>query len=333
MAGSGRYPASDWQWAPAPTVAHWTSDPQYSYDQFNRPITSRVSFADDGVPDAVIDRTGPELSLTTVQTKYPTTTTRVTEVPTVARGGVTEGGSRSFATKVARKNGSYGSCGTCGASGAQQCLTNSGRPTRPHRKRGTARRNTSVIPLSRAPAEETAWPMAQNAGPYLPQMFPYGQGGRPSTYSLREAGLRVTRRNPGKIVCIYCDAYGVDGETDEPCPGCNGSGHVTRQMPLKTYKKKLKAVQAAFDARRNPSQRELVIATLAFMSKGGGDRRLYSQFIRGIAATFSPEAASNKAIWTAYRRHAKAIAKHSTRKMPTMATLRKVRSNPRRRGK
>jgi hypothetical protein len=62
-------------------------------------------------------------------------------------------------------------CPTCGAYAGERCITNTGR-------------NPVAIPLSTWPAQEEPWPMAQNAGPFLPQMFPYGQGGRPATYAL-----------------------------------------------------------------------------------------------------------------------------------------------------
>jgi hypothetical protein len=274
------FPHSDWTWAPEPKLANWTSYPQYSYDQFYRPNTERVSWTGEGVSS----------TSGTVATNNP-----------------------------------GADCPTCGAYAGEQCITNSGRPTRPHKARrnavgrsypkglydyysffeehkddrgrsagwgaripageyivsiragvgpaslvprvystpgevmpspldyteyevalfdptkkdeygraklvevatiggaepvtrdpvlrryfsyftegsaaayvpanvvaqlladlggSPARRNPTEIPASAWPAKKVEWPVAKNAGPFLPEMFPYGQGGRPYTYAM-----------------------------------------------------------------------------------------------------------------------------------------------------
>lgn len=52
------------------------------------------------------------------------------------------------------------------------------------RRRHKARRNSEVdVPTSSWEAKPVPWKYALNAGPFLPQMFPYGQGGRPYVYA------------------------------------------------------------------------------------------------------------------------------------------------------
>ena len=62
------------------------------------------------------------------------------------------------------------------------------------------------VPVSSAEARPVPWSYAQNAGPFLPQMFPYGQGGRPYVYA-----------NPREDVAMVCESCGTeleDGELD-----------------------------------------------------------------------------------------------------------------------
>ncbi len=346
IAGAGRYPVQDFMFAPAPKLAHWTSYPQYSYDQFYRPNTARISNIYEEVPPtsqiptvfAVTPRT-PSLAVQTPMFSAQTATTDaaspMTAVSTFAvknpgakrkrlpkvgprfahpfrdtiylgRFGTFDGwwvprteGLGSFAARygpegheyasvaveswedflareaqvkrkyghtlhpwtemyeslrrirpdlvetsvknprrrsdqeervfraayalagreydrlsrqgerpanfksfwrknkakymrkarqhwmITRKRNPAPDCPTCGAYAGERCITNTGRPTsRVHRSRSRARRNPVAVPLSTWPAQEEPWPMAQNAGPFLPQMFPYGQGGRPATYAL-----------------------------------------------------------------------------------------------------------------------------------------------------
>jgi hypothetical protein len=287
IAGAGRYPVQDFMFAPAPKIANWTSYPQYSYDQFYRPNTARISNIYEEVPVtsqiptvfAVTPRT-PSLAVQTPMFSAQTATTDAASpmkaVSTFAvknprrrghanpqgagvgprfahpfrdtiylgRFGKFDGwwvprteGLGSFAARYGPEGHEYASvavsswedflareaqvkrkyghtlhpwtemyeslrrirpdlvetsaknpapdCPTCGAYAGERCITNTGRPTsRVHRSRSRARLNPVAIPLSTWPAQEEPWPMAQNAGPFLPQMFPYGQGGRPATYAL-----------------------------------------------------------------------------------------------------------------------------------------------------
>lgn len=58
---------------------------------------------------------------------------------------------------------------------------------------------------SAAAAHPVPWKMPQNAGPYEPVMFPYGQGGRPAVYSTapakakKNSGVEVLSRADGRI--------------------------------------------------------------------------------------------------------------------------------------
>jgi hypothetical protein len=90
------------------------------------------------------------------------------------------------------------------------------------RKKSKARRNSSTppsqapvrvivtasetdIPQSSFEAKRVPWKYATNAGPFLPAMFPYGQGGRPEVYALTNpAPLRFrVQLGGGQLVGNY----------------------------------------------------------------------------------------------------------------------------------
>lgn len=236
----GNFPASDYTWGPEPRLAHWTSYPQYSYDQFYRPNTPRT-------PD-----------------------------PGASARGSREAGT---GTSIAVCNGA--GCPTCGAHPGEKCVTARGNPTRPHAaRRRRARRNPRVVPIppSAAGAEPVPWEMAQNAGPYLPEMYPYGMRGRPKTYALN---------NP---------SYG--GGLDARCPTCKAKpGHdcVTASG---------KAASKTHVARRKASRRK----------SGRAQREREEAFVRAWAASrrsrkSAEEAAIEelKALWPKYKGKKKAL--------------------------
>ena len=166
------------------------------------------------------------------------------------------------------------------------------------------------IPPSSAKAKPVDWPMAQNAGPFLPEMFPYGQGGRPKTYS----GLALD--NPARPNPI--------SEFDRAAAARAG-GTLTGSMgwPVKV---------PHWSAAKNRKQ---ALIALQFMARGFGKRADYPKFARKLAALYPPESSSNREIWSFYTKHRTQMGK----RMPTMASLRKVKpqrirraaANPRRR--
>lgn len=62
------------------------------------------------------------------------------------------------------------------------------------------------------PAKAVEWPMATNAGPFLPQMFPFGIGGVRQDYALKNAGEETPppARDPDfpKTVYVFKSKYG-----------------------------------------------------------------------------------------------------------------------------
>ena len=77
-------------------------------------------------------------------------------------------------------------CPTCHASGSNPCVTSRGNPSkRPHRaRRRVANRNPVSVPPSSWPAKPVPWPVAENAGPFVPEMYPGAVVGYPATYAL-----------------------------------------------------------------------------------------------------------------------------------------------------
>lgn len=253
------FPVENYQYAEAPRVAHWSSYPQYSYDQFYRPNTPRTPY------------TGG------------------------SRGATAEAGT---GTSVAICNGA--GCPSCGASLGEPCHTAHGNPTRPHAaRRRRARHNPSPVPIppSAATAEPKDWPMAQNAGPFLPEMYPYGTGGKPETYS----GLALD--NP-------------ISEFDRHAAHRAG-GTLTGGMgwPVKV---------PHWSAAKNRKQ---AMIALQYMARGFGNRAEYPKYIRKLAALYSPESSSNRELWTFYSKHRARMGN----RMPTMASLRRVKPQQMRR--
>lgn len=54
-------------------------------------------------------------------------------------------------------------------------------------------------PASTWPAKAVEWPVATNAGPFLPQMFPYGTGGIRQDYALKNSSVSVTKQAVAKV--------------------------------------------------------------------------------------------------------------------------------------
>lgn len=231
-----------WQWAPKPTLAHWTSYPTYAYQQFYRANPRRVK----------------------------------------------------------------------------------------------ARKNSEVdVPTSSSEAKAVPWKYAQNAGPFLPEMFPYGQGGRPYVYGNPAEEVSV-------LTCPTCDIELEDGEEDfcrfceeqaeailnpaRPNRGHRGglTARERGELPAWYFLKKKGRGWPAGDPRKDARDNYHAILVVRYMDRGFGNRSEYATLIRELARRYPVDSKANKVIWDEYRSAYDTISAKTWSKMPTIAELRRV---------
>jgi hypothetical protein len=168
-----------------------------------------------------------------------------------------------------------------------------------------SRKNPVAIPLSTARAQRVPWPMAQNAGPFLPEMYPYGMGGRPYTYALN---------NP-----IDARARRAAAEAGFTLRGTRWPMMVPYWSPEKNRQHAIQAV-------------------LGFIQMRRGNEKDYPAVLRKLASIYDPEFPANEEIWERYEdiredvRERRDRAKGKKKKeltallrcLPTMKTLSRV---------
>lgn len=189
MAIPGDYPDSDYVWGPDPEMANWTSYPEYSYEQFYRTNPSAAQeFAFMGASRSLQPRRevgADDIYLGSDKVGY---------VERVPWGGgsyrldvylVDPESDFSIQHMVTVKPEQYnefmhawwrvyGSRVLSQGFGGQAIGRANPRRRRSHR----VTRNPSA-----AQARPVYMKMPQNAGPYLPEMYPYGYGGKPAEYT------------------------------------------------------------------------------------------------------------------------------------------------------
>lgn len=159
MAIPGDYPDSDYQYGPDPQMANWTSYPQYSYESFyrtNPAPRARRNFFGFGKKAAAAP-VSPEV--TDLQEDIKQLKLQIAGAPRNSDLWFDLMGELNVVERRLEKL----------LSGA--------------------RRNPSA-----AASRPVYQQMPDNAGPYLPEMFPYGQGGRPASY---EPKAKKAKKNPG----------------------------------------------------------------------------------------------------------------------------------------
>lgn len=159
MAIPGNYPTSDYEYGPDPQVANWTSYPQYSYEQFyrtNPAPRARQNFFGFGGKKTASASVSPEVA--DLQEDIKQIKRQIAGAPRNSDLWFDLMGDLNVVERRLEKL----------LSGA--------------------RLNPSAA-ASRPVYEQ----MPDNAGPYLPQMFPYGQGGRPASYEAK------AKKNSGRI--------------------------------------------------------------------------------------------------------------------------------------
>jgi hypothetical protein len=172
MAIPGDYPDSDYAVGPDPQLANWTSYPEYSYESFyrtNPAAQARRNFLGFG---------GKKAAPKQVEESPEITQLRASRKQLKAQLAGAEPRSDLWFTLL-------GDLNTV--------------ERRLERLLSGARLNPSAA-ASRPVYEQ----MPDNAGPYLPQMFPYGQGGRPASYEPK------AKKNP-----FFRDAWAPSGKVWE----------------------------------------------------------------------------------------------------------------------
>jgi hypothetical protein len=197
-------------------------------------------------------------------------------------------------------------------------------------------------------------PMPENAGPYWPEMFPYGAFGRPAEYT---TDPEPPKKNPA--------SRPVEGSI-------RGSSNAELARDIAFFGKKLKEAKAARDpwgiewaqdrlavakdelrkrkksgawkeprkARPNRGQRsgpflkppdgwpvgdpEHIGYALQYMTAGRGRPSEYPTLIRRLAKLYSPEDERNSWIWTRYRQYKPKIEAMTGYRMPDMMELRRL---------
>lgn len=190
------------------------------------------------------------------------------------------------------------------------------------RKKTKARRNTSVppsqapvkvivagsetdIPQSSFEAKRVPWKYATNAGPFLPQMFPYGQGGRPEVYAftnprgrqVREKYLGSGRRG------------GFVGTERDSLPAWYFLIPSTRSWP-------------AGDPRKGARDDMHAMEVIRYMNRGFGNRSQYPMLIEALAERYPVTDRENMPIWIFYDQVYEGISEKARGEMPTVYDLR-----------
>jgi hypothetical protein len=135
----------------------------------------------------------------------------------------------------------------------------------------------------------TPYQMPDNAGPYLPEMYPYGVGGRPATY-------KIAKKNRGP-------RGGYSESEREALPSSAFLKPRTRSWPV--------------------SDREHAEIAIQYMTRGFGRPAEYPMLIQRLALAWSPEDQANRSIWTYYRRNKEKIEAKAEAPMPSVAELRR----------
>lgn len=144
-----------------------------------------------------------------------------------------------------------------------------------------------------------------NAGPYTPEIYPYGQGGINGCYVAAKNGKVIPFRKATKARRKAAAARGLTLSGGEEWP---------------------------------VDDRAHALLALQYMSAGFGGakwRPLYPAMIRKLAQIYPVEEDANRDIWTYYRAHRDEIEEHAGALVPTVAALRHLEeravANPRRR--
>ena len=315
MAGSGRYPVQDFMFAPAPKLANWTSNPQYSYDQFYRPNTARLVGSGYDVPAATQIPQVETVSTRVAPSYEPSATASMPALSPTLRAK----GNPRRRRRAAERGAGMTEIVTCrGVMGPHPkrredlCFMVDGEPVCVECYHETledlptiSRKNPVAVPLSTARAQRVPWPMAQNAGPFLPEMYPYGMGGRPYTYALN---------NP-----IDARARRAAAEAGFTLRGTSWPMMVPYWSPEKNRQHAIQAV-------------------LGFIQMRRGNEKDYPAVLRKLASIYDPEFPANEEIWERYEdiredvRERRDRAKGKKKKeltallrcLPTMKTLSRV---------
>jgi hypothetical protein len=154
-------------------------------------------------------------------------------------------------------------------------------------------------------AKAVPWNTATNAGPFLPEMFPYGQGGRPAEYEFKKNPR--PRRNRGS-------RGGFSPAERDDLPNWYFLKPSSRGWP-------------AGDPRRGARDETHAQEVIVYMNRGFGNRADYPALIKELANRYPVEDEANKGIWTLYRQHHddiqdKMLDRGSRKELPTIRDLR-----------
>lgn len=147
------------------------------------------------------------------------------------------------------------------------------------------------VPPSSFPAQPVPWAVATNAGPFTPDMYPYGQGGRPVTYAL-------ANRSRG----------GLTPESRDRLPDWYFLKPESRGWP---------AGDPSRGARDNMHAMEVV----RFMNRGFGNRSEYPRLIAALASRYPVTDKANSEIWSMYQAMHEGISSKAKVRMPTVDQL------------
>lgn len=257
------WPPEMYQYAPKPILGHWTTNPEYVYEQFARDNGLLDDIRSGKAIDSYI--AGKKGGLTAIISYYDG---RIVKVHGVAAKSLAEHRRRTWYEQHGIKN--------------------------PRR----SRRNPQ--PLRTKPQPVLVYvDVPTNAGPYLPEMFPYGVGGRPVEYEQLPTVVKPeVRKNPG--------------------PRGGFSPTERSRLPKSGFLKPESRGWPVHD--RNHAH-----IAIQYMTRGFGDRSEYPTLIRRLAGHWPP-GPDTADIWDFYEKNRAGIEAMAGRRMPTVSGLAKRRA-------